>query len=66
MKCIIFPTPFQILLGDKINEDFSMEYISHMGKKLYVRESLEGISKDMEYLEGERLGWIFLKRRVIT
>jgi gluconate kinase len=66
MKCIIFPTPFQILLGDGINEDFSMEYKSHMGKKLYVRKSLEGMSKGIGYLEEERLGWLLLKRRVIA
>jgi hypothetical protein len=42
-----------------------MEHISYIGKKLYVCEILEGISIDMVYLEGERLGWIFLKRRII-
>jgi hypothetical protein len=36
-----------------------------MGKKPYVCEILEGISKDMGYLEGKGLGWIILKRRII-
>jgi len=43
-----------------------MGHVSYMGKKLYVCEILEGISKDMGYLEEEGLGWIFLKRRIIT
>jgi len=42
-----------------------MGQISYIGKKLYVCEILEGISKDMGYLEGKRLSWIFLKRRII-